>query len=406
MNIGLFGGTFDPVHQGHIALAKAALTAGFLDRLIIMPAGQPPHKKGQVVSMAGYRYEMCCQAFSGHPQIEVSDLEILRSGPSYTLDTIRQLRQQLPAGAEIFLVYGSDILNDIEKWHRPAEIMAECDLLLGVRGGLSQTASEAKADDLRMRYGARITFFTAPVIELSSTSIREAVIAGHSYQAWLPEKVARIISKHKLYLYQADWMAVSKQLSDQLNALERQIWPLLDRKRLLHSLNVTAYALHLARLHQVDLTQAGIAALLHDCAKCLSRRETLEYAKQMGDEALLEHELAHGPAGAWLARERFGIADPAILRAIHYHTTACPGMTSLDKIIFIADKAEPARTYDNLDEIRQLVEYDLDAALKICLSEINLFLKREKLKPHPYTQLAQAELEQVTSYKQQVTSND
>ncbi|HAL74452.1 MAG TPA: nicotinate (nicotinamide) nucleotide adenylyltransferase [Clostridiales bacterium] len=399
MKIGLFGGTFDPVHLGHVALAEAALAAGELDRLIIMPAGQPPHKTGQVVSMAGYRYEMCWQAFAGDPHFEVSDLEILRAGPSYTLDTIRQTKHQLPADAELFLVYGSDILNDIEKWHQPAAIMSECALLLGVRGGSSQSDSKAKAADLCQRYSARISFFDAPKIELSSTLVREAAAAGHAFQSWVPEKVARTISKHKLYQYQSDMMAVSKPLTDQLSLLERQIWPLLDRKRLLHSLNATVYALHLARIHAVDLTQAGVAALLHDCAKCLPRHETQMYARLMGDDALLDRELAHGPAGAWLARERFGVDDPAILRAIHYHTTGSPGMTSLDKIIFIADKVEPARTYDNLDEIRRLVEFDLDAALKICLSEIDLFLKREKLKPHPYTGIAQAELEQRTRNK-------
>jgi len=399
MRIGLFGGTFDPVHVGHVALAEAALAAGNLARMIVMPAGQPPHKTGQVVSMAGYRYEMCCQAFAGQPQFEVSDLEILRAGPSYTLDTIRQIKQQLPAEAELFLVYGSDILHDIEKWHQPAAIMTECALLLGMRGGSSQSVSKAKAADLCARYNARITFFDAPEIELSSTVVREAVTAGHSFHSWVPEKVARTINKHNLYLHQSDLMAVSKSLTDQLNVLERQIWPLLDRKRLLHSLNVMVYALHLARIHDVDLTQASVAALLHDCAKCLSRHETQEYARMMGDDALLDRELAHGPAGAWLARERFGVIDPAILRAIHYHTTGSPGMTRLDKIIFIADKVEPARTYDHLEEIRRLVEFDLDAALKITLSEINLFLKREKLKPHPYTVLAQAELERVTSNK-------
>lgn len=396
MRIGLFGGTFDPVHVGHAALAEAALAAGNLDRLIVMPAGQPPHKTGQVVSMAGYRYEMCWQAFSGHPHFEVSDLEILRAGPSYTLDTIRQLKNQLPAGAELILVYGSDILNDIEKWHQPAAIMAESSLLLGVRGGSSRSESKARAADLCERYDARIAFFDAPEIELSSTVVREAVAAGQSIHSWVPDKVARTISKNKLYLYQSDLMAVSKTLTDQLSMLERQIWPLLDRKRLLHSLNVTVYALHLAQIYNVDLTQAGVAAMLHDCAKCLSRHETQEYAKLMGDDALLDRELAHGPAGAWLARERFSVDDPAILRAINYHTTGSPGMTSLDKIIFIADKVEPARTYDNLEEIRRLVEFDLDAALKICLSEINLFLKREKLKPHPYTVSAQAELERKT----------
>lgn len=392
MRIGLFGGTFDPVHNGHAALAGAALENGRLDRLIIMPSGQPPHKTGQVVSMAGYRHEMACQAFDSNPHMIVSDSEILREGPSYTLDTIRQLQRELPPDSELVLVFGSDILNDIEKWHQPAAIMAACQLLLAERGGVDTADSRAKAADLNARYGARISFFEAPKIELSSSTLREAVARGESIRQFVPDKVARMIRKNGLYAYQTDLSAVSKTLMDELVSLERQIWPLLDRKRLLHSLNVTVYALHLALLHQVSLEKAGVAALLHDCAKCLPRHETLEYARMAGDETLLDRELAHGPAGAWLARTRFGISDPDILRAIHYHTTGCSEMSRLDKIIFIADKVEPARTYENLEEIRRLVETDLDAALQICLREIDLFLKREKLAPHPYTCLASDEL--------------
>ena len=392
MRIGLLGGTFDPVHNGHVALAQAALETDRLDKLIIMPSGQPPHKTGQLVSMAGYRHEMACQAFSGYPRIIVSDMEILREGPSYTLDTIRQLRSEMSPDDELILIYGSDILRDIENWHRPAEIMAACPLLLAERGGLDAVDSKAKAEELIGRFGAKTSFFNAPTIDLSSSAIRDAAAAGQAIRQWVPEKVARLIQKHGLYTRQADLTAISKGLTDQLGTLERLVWPLLDRKRLLHSLNVMVYAIHLARIHDVSPEKSSVAALLHDCAKCLPMKETRRYARKMGDDTLLDRELAHGPAGAWLAKTRFGITDPDILRAIHYHTTGCAGMTSLDKIIFIADKVEPARTYENLEEIRRLAEFDLDASLQICLSEIDMFLKRERLTPHPYTGHARDEL--------------
>ncbi len=392
MKIGLFGGTFDPVHNGHVALVKAALAAG-LDRVIVMPSGQPPHKSDAAVSMAGYRFELACQAFADLENVAVSDLEILRAGPSYTMDTIHQLQTHLLAEDELVLVMGSDILFSIEKWYQPEAVMQTCQLLLASRGGVDSAQSLAKAEDLRQRYAARINFFPAPRIELSSTQIRTAVPAGQDIHDWVPEKVARSIRKNSLYRFEHDLKLVPADLWPRLDEIERQVWPLLDRKRLLHSLNVMVYSLHLAHVHVINPEKACIAALLHDCGKCLPKNEMTEYASLAGDPALLGLELAHGPAGAWLAKTRFGIDDADILRAIHYHTTGCAGMSELDKIIFIADKVEPARTYDHLDEIRRLAETDLDASLRLCLGEIDLFLKRESLTPHPYTQVASDELD-------------
>ena len=392
MMTGLFGGTFDPLHNGHISLVKAAMASGEIDRMIIMPAGTPPHKPNQKVTMAGYRYEMAWQGFAKMPGIEISDLEIKRVGPSYTLETVRQLKADFLGESGLMLVYGSDILTEIEKWYKPAELLAECPLLVANRGGHNREQDLKNSQKLTANYGAQIRFFQAPSIDLSSSMIREAIDQGKPYQHWLPEMVVRTIRRHGLYSRQSALDLLTPELRETLAGLERRIWPLLDRKRLLHSLNVMAYSAHLAARHQVDMGKACIAALLHDCAKCLPSQELQELAWRAGDPSLLDNELAHGPAGAWLARHRFDITDPEILRAIHFHTTGCAGMSNLDKIIFITDKVEPSRTYDNLDEIRRLAEFDLDASLRICLNEIGYFLKRENLQTHPYTVAAIGEL--------------
>lgn len=397
MVTGLFGGTFDPLHNGHVSLVQAALASGEVDRMIVMPTGSPPHKKNQQVSMAGYRYDMAIQAFSGMPDVTVSDLEIRREGLSYTLDTIRLLQADLPTNTDLVLVYGSDILGEIEKWHQPAALMAACTLLVAKRGGQDNEEDKKKAEDLTRRFSARIRFFPAPAIDLSSSMIREAIELEKPYQQWLPERVVKTIRRHGIYNRQQVLSQLDSGLRDTLADLERKMWPLLDRKRLLHSLNVMVYSAHLATLYDVDLKKACVAALLHDCAKCLPKHELREYAKMAGDLSLLDPALAHGPAGAWMARTCFGVDDPDILKAIHYHTTGCAGMSNLDKIIFITDKVEPSRTYDNLDEIRQLAETDLDASLRICLNEIGCFLKREKLETHPYTLAAIRELDSVKS---------
>ncbi len=394
MRIGLCGGTFDPLHNGHVALVRAALDSGCVDRIVVMPSGKPPHKSMALVSMARYRYEMAARAFAGDERIKVSDLEIMHPGPSYTLNTIQQLRADMPPDDELYLIYGSDVLKDIGHWHEPAAILAACPLLLADRGGYPDQMSRILAEKLTAAYGARIRFFPAPSIELSGTAIRAAATAGESLAAWVPEPVERLIRKHGIYRWQADLETLEPEYRSYLQDLERQLWPLLTGKRLLHSLNVMNYALHLARLHQAPLEDTGTAALLHDCAKCLPENEQIDLARKTGDDALLDPALAHGPAGAWMAGHRFGIDNPVVLKAIHYHTTGCARMSLVDKIIFIADKVEPARTYEHLAQIRRLAEIDLDQALWICLQEIGSFLDREKLPRHPYTQDALSDLGQ------------
>jgi nicotinate-nucleotide adenylyltransferase len=386
--IGLCGGTFDPFHQGHLALIEAALASGQIDQLIVMPAGQPPHKQKEKVSPAGYRFEMVVRAVEHLPHVTVSDLEIQRSGRSFTIDTIHQLQASLAADSQLVLVYGADILFDIEGWYHPADIMAECPLLLALRGGYDRQRVSAKAEDLAMRYSAHISFFPAPEIELSSTQIRQALRTGQPVGQAVPEPVQHFIEKHAFYRYDDELASIDPQIWATLADLERTLRPLLNAKRLLHSLNVTLYAIHLALRHNLPVEQAAVAGLLHDCAKCLSAHEVMHYAELAGDHQLLAPALAHGPAGAWLARERFGITDAAILRAIHYHTTGCATMTRLDQLIYIADKVEPARTYHHLEAIRAAAETDLDQAMLICLTEVEKFLIREQKPSHPYAQAA------------------
>lgn len=382
---GLVGGTFDPIHNGHTALIKAALDSDRLDRVIVMPAGRPPHKEQQRVLPASYRLAMAEKAFAGLDGIVVSDLEISQKRRSYTIDTVKRLRPYLPDSSELVLVYGSDILLDLEHWYHPEEILQECPLLLARRGGYDAAEADRLADHLRQRYQAKIDFFDCPEIDLSSSQIRQAISSGEPWQAHVPSSVAHLIRKHGLYRFESEWMNVPAEVWQAMLDIEQQLIPLLSRGRLLHSLNVALYALHLAQRHGLDVRQALVAGLLHDSAKCLQPRRQAELAAKAGDPMLLTADLMHAPAGSVLAQEQFGIQDSQILKAILCHTTGCPQMSALDQIIYLADKIEPSRPFDDLDPLRRMAEVDLDRAMSLCLHEVEAALKREGESLHPYS---------------------
>ncbi len=386
--IGLIGGSFDPFHNGHRQLVEAVLESRLVDRIILMVAGQQPHKTRIKVSAAGYRYEMALRGVTDLETVEVSDLEINRSGRSFTIDTVAALQDMTPPSDELVLIYGSDVLFDLPSWRSPELILARCPLLIACRGGIDRFQAEQQADYLRQIYQARIAFLDAPMPELSATQVREMIVNGESHVHLVPERVAALIEKHDIYGYDDELARIEPEIWHRLADYERQVRPLLNTKRLLHSLNVMRYAMHLARKHQISIEQAGIAGLMHDCAKCLEAHTVLHYARLAGDPALLEPALAHGPAGAYLARIEFGINDPVILQAIHYHTTGSGDMSPLDLLIYVADKVEPARTYNNLAGIRKAAEVDLEQAMRLCLVEVEAFLEREQKPSHPYAQAA------------------
>lgn len=386
LNVGLIGGTFDPFHNAHFDLVRSAWQTGALDRLVVMPSGRPPHKLGQSVSMAGYRYEMTRRGLRDFHPVEVSDLEIRRPGRSYTLDTVTALGKVLPEDSRIILIYGSDILLDLEKWYHPEAILAACPLLLALRGGYERTGCQKIADRLKENYGARISFFDMPQQTLSGSQIREMIQRGESCLDLLPASVYRFIRKNGFYRHDDGFSRLDPDFRAKLSDLECQLWPYLATKRLIHSLNVMNYAIDLAPRYGLPVEKTAIAALLHDCAKCLPEADLMDYACKAGDMNLLQPELAHGPAGAWMARQVFGIDDPAILRSIHFHTTGCADMTDLDKVIYIADKIEPGRNYADLEPIREAARTNLDQAMLICLSEVEKYLERTDKPSHPYAQ--------------------
>jgi nicotinate-nucleotide adenylyltransferase len=201
MAIGVFGGTFDPIHVAHLAVAEAARDALGLERVLFVPNRQPPHKPDRPVSPAADRLAMVRAAIADNPAFEVSTLEVDRDGPSYTADTLEALRMgRLAAGepGDLALILSVDALAGLGTWHDPARVLALAQLVVAPRDGYPNPTPEAIA---RLVPGAeaRIVVLDGPRMRLSASEIRARAAAGRSLRYLVPDAVAAYIGDHGLY---------------------------------------------------------------------------------------------------------------------------------------------------------------------------------------------------------------
>lgn len=196
--IGVMGGTFDPIHLGHLILAEQARTRLNLDRVLFVPAGQPWRKAGRQIAPVADRVAMVAAALAGDPYFELSLVEVEQAGPSYTVETLAALHDRLGAGVELFFILGEDALADLPHWREPARIAALAWLAVAVRGGGPAPDPETLARTVP-GIGARIAPVPMPRMDISSTDIRARVAAGTSIRFLAPPAVAAYIADHGLY---------------------------------------------------------------------------------------------------------------------------------------------------------------------------------------------------------------
>ncbi|MBP7401759.1 MAG: nicotinate (nicotinamide) nucleotide adenylyltransferase [Clostridia bacterium] len=393
MKVGFLGGTFDPLHNGHLALAEDSLTSGGLDRLVVIPAGTTVHKPVDRVSGAGMRYWMCRLGFQGMDSVEVSRCEALRDHGSYTIDTIRELRRSLDPGDELHMVCGADILFDLLHWRFPQDIMRETAILASLRPGHDRTSFEARAAFLRDEYGARIRFFDARQVDVSSTGIRMAVASGDDISDRMPQNVARFVRDAGLYAPDNPLDTLTAEQTECLRHAERILLEIHDGPRLEHSLLTMTTAARLAARFGLDIYSAALAGLVHDCAKGLPRQQALSFVDPADHATAAEPKLHHGPAGAVLAKDLFGIGDRTVLDAIRYHITGRAGMTPVEMAVYIADKTEPSRRYPGVDAVRTRMLDNLEDAFLLSAGSFAAILSERGMKAHPDMLAAISELE-------------
>ncbi|MDP2674993.1 MAG: nicotinate-nucleotide adenylyltransferase [Dehalococcoidia bacterium] len=193
LRVGVLGGTFDPVHRGHLALARAARDELGLDELLFVPAGQPWRKAGRIVAAANHRLVMLRLALEGEGAFRVETLEMDRPGPSYTADTLEALRAARP-GDELFFIAGEDALADLPSWVRPERILELATLAVARRTGVPQAAEERLPG-----LSERVVWLKMPLLAVSASEVRERVRRGLPLEGMVPPAVAAYIREHGLY---------------------------------------------------------------------------------------------------------------------------------------------------------------------------------------------------------------
>ena len=376
----LFGGTFDPIHNGHIVLARELAARLALDRVLIMPTFVPPHKIKTQMASAVDRLEMCRLACEPYPELMVSDLEINRRGASFTVLTLEQLQRQFP-DAELFLFVGADMFLTLASWYRFADIARMATLCAVPRDDVPAAELRAYADVLAAQ-GARCVIEDIATPRISSTAIRQAVRVGEALDGLVPSAVATYIAEHQVYAEQREYRDTEEQYRDILRGR-------LTPKRYRHSLAVADQAEHLARKYGADPHKARTAGLLHDILKDTDGDSQLQIFKDFGIllDAVEQQapKLWHAHAGAVFLEHILGITDPDILLPIRYHTTGRAGMSVPEVVLYLADFTSADRDYPDVDVMRELTERDADEAMRYALKYTIDDLNSRGMPVHPDT---------------------
>ena len=384
--IGIYGGTFNPPHIGHIQAAKQAVQTLGLKKLLLVPDCVAPHKTLPEHSPTPrQRLDMLRIAAADCPQIEVSDIELSRQGVSYTWETVAALKERFP-GDELVLLMGTDMFLCFDQWKKPEEILKNAALGVFYRGtkGEKTAISEKKAELERL--GAVVYLVENDITDISSTQLRR-LLAFHCAEPFLPAGVGAYIREKDLYDGGADW----KNLP--MDKLEQVVVRLLKPSRVAHVLGCRDTAVALAEKWGADVTDAARAGILHDITKALDGPLQLtvcgEYGKILSDFSRKYPRTLHALTGSMVAERIFG-ENEAVVSAIRSHTTGKADMNLLETIIYVADYMEPNRDFPGVEKLRELAFTDLQAALKLGLEMTLDHLKEQGSEVSPESREALA----------------
>lgn len=380
--MGLFGGTFDPIHKGHVSVALRLAQALELDGVLLMPTFVPPHKIKENMASAEHRLAMCQLVAEEHPLLSVSDLELQRGGASFTVDTLTALCNQYP-DTQWYLLVGADMFTTLRTWHRFADIADMAVLCTIAREGTDTTKLKEYATALTMD-GIRCFVDECPVEPYSSTQVRQRVAAGENVSDLVGEAIACYISDNGLYRQDE---GMKRQTADEQYI--EIIRSRLSEYRFHHSLCVAQEAKRLALLHGADPAKAYTAGILHDIMKDTDKEAQLQILSDFGvtldDVEKQSPMLWHARSGEVFLRNILGVEDEDILSAVRYHTTGRAGMSRLEQVVFTADFTSADRNYPDVAVIRGLADESLIKAIRYGVEYTIRDLQNKGAVVHPDT---------------------
>lgn len=379
--IGIFGGSFNPPHIGHIRGAIQAASALGMDKVLLVPARQVPGKAlPDGTPTPEQRLELLRLCAGNAPGLEILDLELNRDGESYTWDTIKTLRREYP-GEELVLMLGADAFLHFSHWKNAKSIWKEASLAVLYRGDRAEQEAVSKEKKSLEAKGAKIFLAENDTIPISSTQLRRLLAFGCGWE-FLTDGEGAYIREQGLYHTAARW----KNLP--MDRLETVTVNLLNPNRVKHVLGCRDTAVELARRWGADETDAARAGLLHDITKALDGPLQLTLCRAYGkilDEFSQKYpKTLHALTGSLVAERIFG-ENKAVVSAICHHTTGCAEMNLLDTIIYVADYMEPNRDFPGVERLRRLAYSDLTGALRLGLEMTLDHLKNQGSEVSPQT---------------------
>ena len=371
--IGIYGGTFNPPHIGHMHSAQQVLSLLKLDKLLLIPDRIAPHKAlPEGSASAQQRLEMLKIAAAQIPFAQICDIELRREGKSYTYLTVGELKKQYP-DAELVLIMGSDMFLTFQSWKNPEMIWGNATLAVLCRGDKDEKSQITEQKAALEALGAKVEVVPNEITAISSTDLRRMLVFKCA-APYLPAGVGQYICENGLYGTNDSY----KQLP--MEQLEMIVIGLINPNRVAHVLGCRDTAVELARHWGADETDAARAGILHDITKALrgSLQLTLcsEYGIILDDFSTRYPKTLHALTGALVAERIFG-ENNAVVDAIKHHTTGKADMNLLEKIIYVADYMEPCRDFPGVEKLRELAYTDLDAALKLGLEMTLELLKKQ-----------------------------
>ena len=357
--IGIYGGSFNPPHLGHILAAKEFQRVLKLDTLLLIPAAVPPHKALAQDSPDGQmRAALLRMAIRELPYACVDETELLREGPTYTVDTLRALRVKYPED-ELYLCMGTDMFETFSSWRQPDQIVSMAKIAMAHRVDADREKLAALSAAFEETFRQAPIFIENDFMEISSTHVRRMLILGGAEEFVAPE----VLKKTKTEgLYGTGRSRKNLPFAE----LKEESLRLHKQKRIAHVIGCSETAKKLALIHGADPADAERAGILHDVTKAMTGADQLRLCERYGiiiSEFERKHtKLLHAVTGAAVAKEVFG-ENEAVCRAIRWHTSGRANMSVLEKIIYIADYMEPNRDFPGVERLRELAYTDLDAAM-------------------------------------------